>query len=170
MGFSDPHWAKIKSQAISDAMIKIIPLEWKLVKIDYSQETAFTKSLERAFKNSKPRYLAVRTWSGSDNVSWFFIHYLDKEELDKLHGKLINSTRELEASFVELFDVRMHPHQSNRRRFSISTALRPDLIISRMEIFPRYLYSLLHLAIRYSTTNWRNKHNNYTRSRHVFPT
>jgi hypothetical protein len=145
MGFGDPHWAKIKSQAILDAMVKIIPLAWKLVTIDYEQETAFTKSLERALKklNSRPRYLLVRTQSESrdDIYSWFFIHHLRKEatELDKLlgQGSLIISARELKSTITKLFDVKMHPQQfegKKRKRFSISKALRPDLIALRIEI------------------------------------
>jgi len=144
MGFSDSHWAKIKSQAIFDAMIRIIPLAWRIIKIDYNQETAFTKSLERAYKklDSKPRYLLIRTQSeGDDQIhSWFFLHNpLEKAgELDKLlaPNRLIRSARELKSIITELFDVKIHPYQfegKKGKRFSISKALRPDLIVSRME-------------------------------------
>jgi hypothetical protein len=146
MGFGDPYWAKIKSQAIIDAMVKILPSGWRLVKIEYKRETAFTKYIERALKtvNSSPRYLVIRTWSESDNhvYSWFLINYFPDEGkvLDKLpvvQERLIRSIRELESTITNLFDVKMHLRQSEgkkAKRFSISKALRPQLVASRMEI------------------------------------
>jgi hypothetical protein len=144
MGFGDPHWAKIKSEAIIDTLIQVIPLAWRIVKIDYQQETAFTKSLERVCNKlgSKARYLVIRTQpEGEDSTySWFFIHNLKTgiKELEKyiIEDSLISSAIEIRATLENLFSVKLHPQQiesKKAKRFSISAALRPDLEHLRME-------------------------------------
>jgi hypothetical protein len=144
MGWSDPHWAKIKSQAIIEAMLVIRPMGWTIIRIKYEEETAFTKSLERLAKtlNSKPRYLAIRTWSEPDHIiqSTLLVHNWSPEAEETYKqlgpGKEIHSAREIRAVLEELFKVEADPplaEGKKLKRFSVSTDLRPDLVIARME-------------------------------------
>lgn len=143
MGFGDPYWAKLKSQAIIEAALCIEPRSWIVVKIEYAEETAFTKFLERVFKkrSTPAEYLVVRTKSlnnGGIN-SWFFIHNL---ELGVVVSKLERySDVKLEAIGLEslkerlesLFDAGLHPDKPRLRRWDASRNTKYRLRLFRMQ-------------------------------------
>lgn len=145
MGFGDTHWAKIKSEAIIDALVKIRPVSWEFFRIDYDRETAFTKALERACKkaDTAAKYICIRaSGNTSDDISsWFLLHRADETPLPALSkwtgkSRTLESTRDIEEYVSRLFSPYLHPEEfdnSKKKRFSISNALRQDLVVSRME-------------------------------------
>lgn len=144
MGWADTHWARLKSQAIIDAMRNIVPFAWKVVTIDHDDESKFTKAIERAWKalDARPKYLVIRTKSPSDDTvdSWFIINSPRAQPItwDELsQATLITSARELAMLLEKLFNIEMHPdpvHGKKLKRFSISRSFSPALIVARLEV------------------------------------
>jgi len=143
MGFGDPYWAKLKSQAIIGAALCIEPCSWIVVKIEYGEETAFTKFLERLSKKrgTPAEYLVVRAQSlnNGDIDSWFFIHNL---ELDAVAGKLehysdvrpeVMGLEGLKERLEILFDGGLHPDKPQFRRWDASKTTRYHLRLFRMQ-------------------------------------
>ena len=141
MGFSDPHWAKIKSDAIISAMVQVAPCIWKVIKISHEEETVFTKALERACKtlDVASRYIVIRAQPENEEgvISWFFIHnfVIVPKQLDKYlnqDSKTILSAEQLKTTLEKLFLTNVHPQQ-RVRRYTISRKLGHDLTLLRME-------------------------------------
>jgi len=141
MGFSDKHWAKIKSDAIISAMLQVTPCIWKVIKISHEEETVFTKALERACKTLEidSRYIVIRVQPENEEgvTSWFFIHNFITvpKQLDKYlnqDSKTILSAEQLKTTLEKLFLTNVHPQQ-RVRRYTISRKLGHDLTLLRME-------------------------------------
>jgi hypothetical protein len=148
MGFGHTFWAKIMSEAIIGAALKIYPAYWIMVRIDNSKETAFEKFIGRRFKDEKlySEYIVVRTRSLENErsiYSWFFIHRLDanaiadklprysEEELNILNGN------GLKEELTWLFEKDMHSDRI-ARRWDASRHMEYLLRLHRM----RYLIEL----------------------------
>lgn len=144
MGFRDPHWAKIKSKPIIDSMLDLLPLSWIMFTISYAKAVAFTKWLERVFKekNHPIDYVVIRTTEKGDEgiESWFFIHGLGLADIidkassysDMVPVELHHKSRLVKVLTI-VFDYEFHPEKEGSRRFSASRHTMKQLRISRMQ-------------------------------------
>lgn len=144
MGWGEDYWARIKSEAIIRAALGIQPPSWVMLKMDYSNEEAFTKFIERQFKQRKApsEYLVVKTKSisGKDKAdSWFFIHGLDISIIARKAAHYSTDkpqavdSQKLEQILKELFDIKNYPSGANVRRWGASRTTRHMLTLLRMQ-------------------------------------
>lgn len=149
-GWKSKFWARVRSEAVILSALAVDTPFWIMFRIDHKTEVSFTKFLERIYKKKHvpSRYIVIRAKSlarRNDFDSWFFISGLEVDAIAERAAKYSDAkpelitSEELKQVVKILFDIDMHPHVPNIRRWSASRAMRHDLTLNRM----RYL---IHLA------------------------
>ena len=145
MGWSDPYWAKLKSEAIISTILSMNKEVWVAVSIGFEHEVAFTKQMERLAKKKKARneYFVDRIQQPqSENTeSWFFTHNSDimpgRDWLGKhgAHGPSVFTPGRLDIKLKELFDSRLCPSPDSKiKKWNCSRVFRKKLRVYRTGI------------------------------------